>query len=450
MAISLGTMPPATRDLWERLNRTSPTYLVGGAVRDLLRGTDPHDWDLATAVTPDNLDAWATARGIRVLPTGKAYGTMTLQAGREEWVQVTTFRQDGRYADGRRPQTVTFAERIEEDLARRDFTMNAMALTVDGTLIDPYGGRLDLQSGLVRAVGNPSERFNEDPLRMWRAVRFLGVAGLTTLEPVTKEAIYRHRARLIVISMERQREELWRLLHLPHTTRALEAANDLGLLSLLWPEWAATVHFDQRNPHHRYPLHQHLLTAACLGDTPILRLTGLLHDIAKPQTLTITDGIGHFYDHADVGAVFVRHMLERTKFDRATIDHVATLVEWHMFPWDDAGPKALRRALRTLGPSLVNDLLALRRMDTLATGMGDWTGEADTRARIAAVIEETPQGPRLAISGRDVMAWTGMGAGQQIGAILRQVQDWVDEEPTRNERATLAAFVQAMKKGGSQ
>ena len=349
---------------------------------------------------------------------------------------MTTFRKDGRYADGRHPQRVTFAQTIEEDLSRRDFTMNAMALTFDGQLIDPFGGQEDLDDRIIRAVGEASDRFQEDPLRMWRAVRFTGLGLVLSLG--TEYAVQRYRHLLIHVSAERQRDELLKGLDSVHVERFLRAASRLGVLGVRWPEWEAAVGFDQHNPYHTKTVHEHLIDTASGGSTQLLRLTGLLHDIAKPSCFCWgLDDVGHFYGHEHVGAVYTRSMLERLAFDKKTIDAVCTLIDQHMFPWDEAGKPAIRRMLREHGEETVQHLLELRRMDVIGSGRR-WETEESVRAKVQAVMEEVLVAKRtLAISGNDVMRVAGIPPGPLVGQYLARLQTWVDEDPARNNQDLL-------------
>lgn len=428
-------LPKPIGAVWQSLLRHGYTVLVGGCVRDWLLEKAPHDWDLATVLAPDIVMAIGQEAGYRVVPTGLRFGTVTwlTEAGPAE---ITTFRRDGRYADGRHPQTVTFGDTLEEDLARRDFTMNAMAIEWEGRLVDPFDGAQDLAKGLIATVGRAEHRFAEDPLRMMRAVRFTGLdhqGRPLALAPSVLAAIQRLKPLILNVSAERQRDELMKLLGEPHFGAALRNLDASGLLGIIWPEWVATRGFDQQNPHHPWPLHEHLLVTASAGTSPLLRLTGLLHDIGKPSCLwTDEHGIGHFYDHDRLGAIMARRLLERLAFDRATIDRVSTLIAQHMFPWESAGVKAMRRMIREQGGAIIEQLLDLRRMD--AAGQGRvWDQDHIVRDAVAGLLQESPLASRrLAINGHDVMRVTGDPSGPRVGRYLAALQDWVDEDPERN------------------
>ncbi len=434
-------IPDSLFPVWEALDRLAPTYLVGGAVRDLCRGVVPHDWDLATVLHPDEVQQWGHRAQYRVIPSGLDFGTVTIMTELGP-VEVTTFRRDGRYVDGRHPQTVTFSKNLEEDLGRRDFTMNAMALNIDGVLVDPFNGLRDLSHGRIAPVGDPRDRFTEDPLRMFRAVRFTGLADSSgdalQLDPSIMDAIGRYKALIAQVSGERHQQELWKLLDTPHFAAALRVLSTSGLLGVVWPEWVATQGFDQKNPYHHYVLDEHLLQTAEHGPTPALRLVGLLHDIAKPSVFWLDRSlVGHFYGHDDVGAKYVRNMLGRMAMAHDMIDWVAQLIQYHLFDWEGASDTAIRRLMRTVGVSVVQDLLSLRTMDIEGAGR-TWSEAARVRERVRRLSEDrSTRGVRLALDGNDVMHLIGIARGPQVGYYLRQLEDWVDQDPARNTFATL-------------
>lgn len=428
-------VPRVVEEVWSLLNHEAPTYLVGGALRDLLRGAPPHDWDLATRLPPDLVQAIGEQRGYRVVSTGKAYGTVT-------WLtelgplEVTTFRQDGRYRDGRHPEWVRFADTIEEDLSRRDFTMNAMAMAFDGTVEDPFHGAGDLAQGRIRTVGNPEVRFDEDPLRMLRAIRFVGLDAqgrAFTLDPTVWAKIQQLKTRILNVSAERQRDELRKLLASPHFSQALIALDKTGLLGAIWPEWMAAKDFWPQNSSAKKPLHQHLLDTAAQGPSPLLRLVGLLHDIAQPDC--------SFAAHDGVGSQYARRMLERLAWDRDTIDRVALLISLHRFSWHEADDRAIRRLLREHGDEVVEQLLEFRLMDARGDDK-EWDQESQVRRRVLHLQTDPPMAMRtLQVSGTDVMQWTRLKPGPAIGSWLTRLQDWVDEDPSRNSLKVLKAWV---------
>ncbi len=440
----LEQVPAPVTKVWAWLNESEPTYLVGGALRDLLGHGVPEDWDLTTRLTPDAVEAIGRQKGYRVIPTGKAFGTVTwLSEGGP--IEVTTFRREGRYRDGRRPDHVEFAASIEEDLSRRDFTMNAIAMAFDGTLIDPYGGAQDLARGRIVTVGDPRARFNEDPLRMLRAIRFVGRdlnGHPMRLESQTFRAIQQLKDRIVSVSGERQRDELTKLLATPHFSDALAMLDETGILGVIWPEWVACRNFIQYDPRHANPVHQHLLETARWGCTPLLRLAGLLHDIAKPSCFWLDEtGIGHFYGHDRVSALYASRMLARLGWDNASIERVALLIEFHLFPWEAAEDRTIRRLIREQGEEVVAELLDLRSMDVRGAG-SVWNQEAVVRLRVATLQREYPAALRqLQASGQDIMQWTGISPGPEVGRWLDRLQDWVDDDPHRNRSELIKAHV---------
>ncbi len=431
-------VPAEVIKVWDVLEAEGLTYLVGGALRDLYLDKIPHDWDLSTKLTPTEVERIGKEHGWRVIPTGVSFGTVTILSP-IGGIEVTTFRKEGRYKDGRHPQDVKFAETIEEDLSRRDFTINAMALSWDGELIDPYEGYQDIINRQIITVGDAVDRFTEDPLRMLRGIRFTGldahgdpfVLGIGVAMEIT-----RLKPLILNVSGERQRDELMKILSQPHFEFALQMLVSTGLLGIIWPEWVAAYNFDQQNKHHnvyKY-VHEHLLMTSIAGKTPLMRLVGLLHDIGKPSCFVVDDkGQGHFYEHDHVGAIYARRMLERLAFDRDTIDHVTMLIDQHMFPWDEAGHKSIRRMVREHGLERVHELLELRRMDVAGSGR-EWENQKKVWNKVQKAVENVPDKAewKLEISGKDVMEVKGIGSGPEVGRYLRILTDWVDEHPEFN------------------
>ncbi|MCL5015912.1 MAG: CCA tRNA nucleotidyltransferase [Firmicutes bacterium] len=438
-------VPEPVRRLWALLHDSGvPVYMVGGAVRDLIRGEIPHDYDLASAKTPDQIMDWAGDHGWRSVPSGVRFGTVSLyeEADPSFLIEHTTLRREGRYGDSRHPDRVVWTTRIEEDLARRDFTFNAMAISWEGRLVDPFNGQYALEQGMVVAVGDPVERLSEDPLRMWRAARFAGMnrrGQALRLDAGLKRAMLLLWPELRRVSPERQRDELWRLLQQPHFPESLKIADSFGLFLPLWPEWGMTQGFNQRTPYHRYPLHQHLLQTAAQGPSPELRVAGLLHDIGKPWCYTLDPtGQGHFYGHDAVGAWHAERMMQRFHFSRRIISRVTDLVAHHMYPWERAGAKTLRRLNREWGEQHVAELWTLRKMDIMGTGIYDsWEAESDVRRRWYEAVGPEPEKVRLAVTGHDIMTWFDWPPGPKIGAWLRRIEEWVDEDPSVNDREKL-------------
>ena len=420
-------------------------FAVGGAVRDLLLGRGPEDWDVATSGEP----RYVLSIFPRVVPAGLKHGTVTVvtPAG---GVDVTTYRVEGPYSDFRRPDTVRFTDSLRQDLGRRDFTINALALGPDGRVVDLFGGLADLARGIVRAVGDPAARFSEDALRMMRAVRLTAELGFS-LDPDTSAAIRDNAALLGRIAVERVRQELDRCLLGPDPARALELLRSLGLLKEIIPELLEGVGFEQ-NEYHAYTVWEHtLLTVQAVPAVLRLRLAALLHDVAKPRTLTVEDGRRHFYNHEKVGAAMARAILARLRYDRNTVAKVCHLVLNHMaLHWQpgmkDAG---VRRLINRVGPENIPDLLQLRRADRQASGTKEGPlgpGTAALLARVQRVMrrDRAFTVADLAVNGDDVMRVARIGPGPEVGLILRRLLEEVLEDPSLNEKSRLEARIAEM------
>jgi putative nucleotidyltransferase with HDIG domain len=443
-------IPPALRAVAATLHAAGHSaYLVGGSLRDLLAGREPADWDVATSARPAEVRRLFS----RVLATGERHGTMTVLAGDEASdaaaggpaaFEVTTLRADGAYSDCRRPDTVEFTDSIERDLARRDFTINALALDLaTGVLIDPAGGARDIGAGIVRAVGDPAARFAEDALRLLRAARFAGQLGYA-IEPATRAAMGTHAALITHVATERIAKELRLLLLGDRPSRGLMALSGSGLLTHLVPELMAGEGVTQ-NRFHRYDVLTHtFFTVDRAPVRPALRLAALLHDVAKPRTRALREGEATFYDHDKIGAEMADDILRRLRFP--TNERVAAvhLVRHHLFlyteEWSDA---AVRRFIRRVGVEAIPDLFSLRVADSEASGrlVGAPAGLAALAARVAAMLEsrdvELP--PRLAITGAEVMAALGIGPGPAVGKWLAVLGEAVIDEPRLNTREQLLA-----------
>jgi putative nucleotidyltransferase with HDIG domain len=418
-------------------------FLVGGGIRDLLLGREVGDWDVATSAEPEALlSLWPDA-----IPTGIRHGTVTvLSAGQP--VEVTTFRTEGPYSDRRRPDWVRFENRIETDLSRRDFTVNALALDpAAGLLWDPFSGREDLADRRLRTVGDPDRRFAEDALRVLRAVRFAAVLEFV-VDPDTLAAMTRAAPTVGEVAAERIREELIRLLEAPRPSRGIELLRTTGLLEEILPELARTVGVEQ-NRHHAHDVYRH--TLATLDAAPPrleLRLAALLHDLGKPRTRRVVEGEGTFHGHERVGAAMTRRILDRLRFPRRLRERVAHLVAQHMFHYtDDWSDAAVRRFVKRVGPEHVEALFELREADNMGSG----TKEArppDLRAlrgRVDGVLERDAvlDVASLAVSGDDLMGALRLSEGPEVGRLLRFLLDRVLEDPAVNCRETLLDLARA-------
>ena len=419
-------------------------FIVGGSLRDALLGRIPADWDMATDARPDRLVA---------LFPGAVYenrfGTVAVRRD-EDVFEITTFRTEHEYADFRRPHRVEFGEEIETDLARRDFTVNAMAWgrtatsTGPNDLVDPFGGLADLAAGQLRAVGDPDARFREDALRMVRAVRLAATLGFE-IEPGTLAAITRNAPLAGHLSGERVGAELGKLLAAPRPSVGLRLAQETGLLAVISEALAA-----QRGiPQNKVPgedLWDHTLRTvdATPADRPVIRLAALVHDIGKPATLSD----GHFHHHDVVGARMADELLRRLRYPRTAAGEVTHLVRHHMFTVDpEATDAAIRRFIKRIGRTDLDALFALRRADDIGSGMEpDDPDLRAFRARIDAEIAAEAALDRyaLAIDGTDLMRELELVPGPRLGRIIDGLVDAVIADPVLNERGSLLLLAQGM------
>lgn len=426
----------------EILNRLTAAgfqaYAVGGCVRDSLLGTVPGDWDICTSALPEETEACFS--DLRVVETGLKHGTVTVIFQGVPY-EITTFRSDGNYLDHRRPQQVNFVRTLKEDLLRRDFTINAMAVGLDEEIQDPFGGRQDLTDGIIRCVGDPDTRFTEDALRILRGLRFASRLGFS-IAPKTAAAMERNKNLLSYVSGERIYKELTGILIGTYAQSVLEQYG--GVLAAVLPEIQPSMGFLQRNPFHNRDVWQHTLEA--LGKSrpdPIVRWALLLHDLGKPDCFTLDDrGIGHFYGHPQRSMELAEQILDRFHGDKKTRDTICLLVRDH----DREAPATIKNARRWIaryGRDNVRLLLEVKRCDCLAH-----VDTPKTRARynnlmeMTRLIRECLETERcfsvrdLPVKGGDVMA-LGVPAGPQVGRILEGLLDDVLDGACPPERETL-------------
>ena len=408
-------------------------YAVGGCVRDALLGLTPHDYDLCTAARPEQIKA--IFAGHNLVLAGEKHGTVGVVT-QGEVVEITTFRQEGDYLDNRHPERVDFVTDVTQDLARRDFTVNAMAYSPSRGFADPFGGRQDLTRKVLRAVGEPAQRFREDSLRILRGVRFAVRFGLET-EEATGRAMEELAPLMDNLARERVMEELCKLLPAVQAEDLLRYA---PILCQVIPELAPTVGFQQRNPHHIYDVYTH--TAHVVAAVPPklhLRWAALLHDVGKPETFTVDDrGNGHFYGHGAQSARMADGILRRLKASNDLRERVVTLVEQHMTRLQ-ADKKQLRRWLSRLGEEMLWDLLDLQAADFGGKGVEAPEDQAEIRQLLAEILaEESCLGLKdLAVNGRDLMA---LGyVGPEIGRMLQRLLERVLDEQIPNDKAALLA-----------
>lgn len=430
-------MPTPVKTLLRRLNSEGyEAYAVGGCVRDFLLGRDPHDWDIATAATPEQMKL--CFEGLRTIDTGIKHGTISVFA-EDMAVEVTSFRADGEYKDHRRPESVRFVSSLNDDLSRRDFTVNAMAVSEEGTLTDAFGGREDLAAKLIRCVGDPETRFTEDALRILRALRFASTYEFD-IEQSTVRAMRKKRALLTYISGERIYEELKRLLIGPGVARVLYAFPDV--LGVIIPEILPAIGLNQYNPHHDADVWAHTArSVAAVESDPALRLAMLMHDLGKPQCFTRdAEGIGHFYGHAKHSEIIAEAALSKLKADNQTRERVVRLIRIHdMRPEADA--KWIKRRLKQLGEDGLRDLLKVQRAD--AKAQSEFQREEklalldECEAMLESILSEKEcfSLSQLAVNGRDLLA-LGL-RGPKIGTALEQLLHKVIDGKLPNDHDTL-------------
>lgn len=410
-------------------------YAVGGCVRDSVLGRIPADWDITTSALPEQVKELFH----RTIDTGIEHGTVTVMMDKEGF-EVTTYRIDGEYRDHRHPEQVNFTGELKEDLRRRDFTINAMAYNDRCGMVDAFGGIEDLKHGVIRCVGVAGERFEEDALRILRAVRFAAQLGFE-IEKKTADAARALAGNLKDISAERIQTELVKLLVSPHP-EMLRTAYELGITRVVLPEFDVMMETPQHHPHHMYSVGEHTLKALEFTDPEkVLRLSVLFHDFGKPQTRTTVDGVDHFHGHANVSAQETVRIMRRLKFDNATMDQVKRIVLYH-----DARPqpdeRQIRRLLHRAGEDIFPGLFQVMGADILAQSEYRKIEKLVNLERVHQVYDEILKRKdcislkNLQVTGKDLIA-AGMDPGKKIGEILNQMLEDVLEIPEHNEREYL-------------
>lgn len=440
------TLPiPVLRALSVLESHGYEAYIVGGCVRDCLLDRTPNDWDITTSATPDEMKRCFA--DFRVIETGIRHGTLTVIIDRMQ-LEITTYRNDGEYLDNRHPVQVTFSRKIEDDLSRRDFTVNAMAYHPERGLVDLFGGREDLKRGIIRAVGDAKTRFHEDGLRILRAIRFAAVLDFE-IAADTATAVHACCGLLSGIAAERIREELCKLICGKGAVRILR--DYIDVIAIFLPELQRCVGFEQNTKYHCYDVFEHTLHALALyeGNDLLTALGILLHDIGKPLCYTEDEQGGHFKGHAPAGVEITREILSRLRFDNETVHRMELLVEWHDIPLS-AEKKRVKRLMQRLSDADILRLLEIKRCDRLAHAphFREMPPElalipsviAEIRAEDACLSLRT-----LAIGGADLMA-LGIPEGKQVGEMLHTLLDEVIEERLPNEKnALLQAAKERMK-----
>lgn len=413
-------------------------YAVGGCVRDSILQRQPGDWDITTSARPQQVKELFR----RTIDTGIQHGTVTVMLGANGY-EVTTYRIDGVYEDGRHPKEVLFTPSLEEDLKRRDFTINAMAYNPTTGIVDMFEGQEDIKRKVIRCVGSPRERFSEDALRMMRAVRFAAQLGFT-IDEETKAAIHELKQNLKKVSAERVQVELSKLLQSGHP-ECFRLLYETGITSVVLPEFDTAMHTEQNSPYHCYSVGEHTLQVLChVGPNLQLRLAALLHDVAKPEMKTTdADGRDHFYGHPERGEKLARQILKRLKYDNYTVDRVSRLIRWHDYRMP-AERTAVRKAVHKVGEDIFEDLMELMYAD--ASGKEPKHAQKD-QAHLKE-IQKLYQGiiqnqecislKTLAVKGQDLID-SGIKPGKEMGQILNQLLEHVLEKPEDNRKEILLA-----------
>ncbi|MDO4544352.1 MAG: HD domain-containing protein [Clostridia bacterium] len=431
-------IPQNVKYILEKLNaRGFEAYVVGGCVRDAIRKQVPHDWDICTSASPDEMKLVFAEE--HLVETGLKHGTLTVVLDGEQY-EVTTYRIDGDYSDGRHPDSVTFTRSLVEDLSRRDFTMNAIAFSSSNGFADPFHGADDIRKGIIRCVGNPNQRFHEDALRILRAMRFASVLQFS-IEKETAAAMFANAELLKKISAERVRDELCKLLLGQNAGKVLMQFKDV--LAVVIPEIAPCFGFQQNNPYHIYDVWEHTVYAVDAAPNDLyVRLTMLFHDLGKPTCYEQDEnGIGHFYDHGRASKYIAFAIMRRLRFDKKTVKTVTELVYIHDRLIEPSS-KTVRKMLNKYGEEQVGRLLDVRLADIEAQNHSYYTQRCDKIANLRVILARAVEEQNcvslkdLAVSGKDLIK-IGYQPGPQLGNVLKVLLDAVIENPEKNIKEEL-------------
>jgi poly(A) polymerase/tRNA nucleotidyltransferase (CCA-adding enzyme) len=434
-------------------------YIVGGCVRDSLMKKTPEDWDLATNATPEKIQQIFKKNGFDSFYENN-FGTVGVLLSKKERaysnvVEITTYRTEGVYRDKRRPENVKWAKTIEEDLSRRDFTVNAIAVKIENgknIFIDPFDGKKDLDKKIIRAVGDPTQRFEEDALRIFRAIRFAGTLGFE-IEEETLKSIKKNGAWILDISSERIRDEFIKMIMSKNAYEGINLLNSTGILKHILPEIVAGCGVSQ-NKHHIYDCYEHNLLAlkyaAKKNFNFHVRMAALLHDVAKPKCKRGEGPDATFYNHEIVGAKMTKNILERLKFSKKDIDKITLLVRYHLFYYNvgEVSESSIRRLVRQVGIENMDDLLNLRMCDRIGSGVPK--AEPYKLRHLKYIIEKTSKDPisvkKLKIKGQDVIDILKIDPGPKVGWILNILLGQILQDPKQNNTSYLKKQIKELSK----
>jgi len=425
-------------------------YLVGGCVRDMIAGIEPKDWDITTSARPEQIQELFPEHVYE-----NNFGTVAVKTESEDpklkIVEVTTFRIEGKYSDKRHPDEVKFADKVEDDLSRRDFTVNAMAYDIDANeVIDPYGGREDLDAKVLRTVGDPNKRFEEDALRLMRAVRFAAEFGFT-IEEYTEQALQKNAGLLEMIAKERIRDEFIKIIITAKAVEGVEELERTGLLRFVMPELRDGIGVGQ-NEHHIYSVWEHNLKSleyAVKKDYALeIRLAALLHDVGKPRTKAGNGKTSTFYNHEMAGARIAARMLDRLHVPKHIAEYIIHLIRYHMFYYNvgEVSAAGVRRFLARVGPESIDDLIKVREADRIGSGVPK--AVPYKLRHLLFMIEKVKRDPispkMLKINGEEIMELLGIKPGPKVGKILAVLLEEVIDDPFKNEAVLLKRRVEQL------
>lgn len=443
-------IPKEVETVAEKLAQTGyESYFVGGCVRDILLGREPKDWDITTDARPEEIQ--------KIFPESvyeNAFGTVGVKTNSEDErlkiIEITTFRIEGKYTDKRHPDSVKFAKTVGEDLGRRDFTINAVAMDLEGNLVDPHGGEEDIRGKVVRTVGDPRARFEEDALRLMRAVRF-AVELDFEIDKNTREAIKNHSGLLEMIAKERVRDELIKIVMAPRAAEGIVVLGDLGLLRYIIPEFQEGIGCAQ-NLHHIYTVFDHgvrsLNYTAEKNYSLEIRLAALLHDVGKPRTKRGEGRDSTFYNHEMVGARMTAKILDRLRFSKELVEKVVHLVRYHLFYYSvgEVTEAGVRRFLNRVGSEHVDDLLKVREADRIGSGVPK--AFPYKLRHLLFMIEKVKHDPihpkMLKVKGDNVIQILNIPAGPRVGQILAILLEEVLDDPSKNKMEYLESRVKIL------